>query len=229
MNQHAFTPSLIIFDWDGTLMDSTNRIIDAFLHAMGDSPLPVLERERIRDIIGLSLPEAIAKLYPDAKESDRRALAKSYHAYYFTIDTPIRPYEGAAQLLENLQAAGYWLAIATGKSRRGLNEALEMTGFGPMFVTTRTAEESASKPSPLMLHQILDETGKMPSEAVMIGDSCYDMQMANNARMAAIGITHGVHNRQQLLEHAPLFCVDNLVELGERLAAFANKPESIAL
>ncbi|MFP4154852.1 MAG: HAD-IA family hydrolase [Halothiobacillaceae bacterium] len=207
-------PKLIIFDWDGTLMDSTDRIVDAFLHAMGDCRLPARDRHEIRDIIGLALPEAVRLLYPEAAANDQQALCRAYSAYYHTIDTPVRPYEGADRLLADLAEAGYWMAVATGKSRRGLDEALEASGLGAHFMTTRCAEESASKPSPLMLEQILDELGRVAARSTMVGDSIYDLQMAANARMASIGITHGVHEAARLMAHGPLCCVDSLGALG---------------
>ncbi|MGC9456048.1 MAG: HAD-IA family hydrolase [Halothiobacillaceae bacterium] len=210
-------PKLIIFDWDGTLMDSTDRIVDAFLHAMGDCRLVPRERQEIRDIIGLALPEAVDRLYPEAAPDERQSLCRAYSAYYHTIDTPVRPYDGADRLLAELAEAGHWMAVATGKSRRGLDEALEMSGLRGHFLTTRCAEESASKPSPLMLEQILDELGREAGHATMIGDSIYDMQMAANARMRAIGITHGVHDAPRLMAHGPICCVDDLLSLSGQL------------
>jgi len=207
-------PRMIIFDWDGTLAQSTGRIVQAFERSIDDLGLPPLDEARIRGIIGLGLPEAIHALYPDADAETHAALADRYRYHYFTDESPLETYEGAAELLESLTGAGCWLAIATGKSRRGLDAALEKTGLGNYFLGSRTADETASKPAPVMLNSLLDEFGLMPQEAWMVGDTDFDILMAHNAGCSPIAITHGAHERDRLAQARPHAWVEQLAEIG---------------
>jgi len=205
---------LIVFDWDGTLMDSAARIVSSFRNAMGDAGMPVLDEGRIRSIIGLGLPEAIAELYPEHGLEARQRLAAGYSQYYMGLDpTPIRPFEGAEALLAALAGRGFWLAVATGKSRRGLDRVLEETGFGRYFFATRCAEETASKPDPLMLRELMFEADADPAATLMIGDTRFDLDMARRARVPSLGIAHGVHGRAELAACEPLGIVDDLIQL----------------
>lgn len=208
-------PRMIIFDWDGTLAQSTGRIVQAFIHAIADLGLPTLDEARIRGIIGLGLPEAIHSLYPDADMAAHLALADRYRFHYFNDDSPLETYAGAEALLAELNEAGCWLSIATGKSRRGLDAALEKTGLGHYFLGTRTADETASKPAPLMLHSLLDEFGLRPDEAWMIGDTDFDILMAHNAGCAPVAITHGAHDTDRLGAARPHAWVEELAEIGQ--------------
>ena len=220
-------PRLIVFDWDGTLAQSTDRIVTAFLNAIGDLPLPARQPEDIRGIIGLGLPEAIAALFPDTEDTLRRQLADAYRDHYFNDASRLEPYAGAEQLLQDLNAAGCWLAIATGKSRRGLNEALAQTGLGAYFLGTRTADETASKPAPLMLHSLFDEFGVMPQEAWMIGDTDFDLLMGHNAGCAPVAITHGAHDRSRLERARPAAWLSDLASLMPLYHAANPMPEPI--
>lgn len=206
---------LVMFDWDGTLMDSTDRIVSSFRTAMREVGLPLLADESIRSIIGLGLPEAVAALYPEAAPDVRQRLALAYSHQYLGLDpTPIRPYAGAEDLLGDLAERGFWLAVATGKSRRGLDKVLEETGLGRYFFATRCAEETASKPDPLMLHELMFEAGAEPGESIMVGDTWFDLDMARQARVPSIGLAHGAHGREQLDACDPLAIFDDLHGLG---------------
>jgi phosphoglycolate phosphatase len=208
-------PRLVIFDWDGTLADSTGRIVTAFQRAVEAIDAPPLTDEAIRGIIGLSLDRAIADLLPDAEAALHRALATEYQRQYFAIEEPVSLYPVAEDLLRGLNEADCLVAIATGKSRRGLDRALAQTAAGDYFHCTWTAEESQSKPHPAMLEGILDYTGSRPSEAWMIGDTDFDLLMARNAGTHAIGITHGAHPRERLIAASPDWLVDHLAALHD--------------
>lgn len=210
--------SLIAFDWDGTLMDSADRIVSSFRGAMRDTGLPVLPEDAIRSIIGLGLPEAVAALYPDVPLEHRQRFAVGYGQYYMGIDpTPVRPFDGAEELLAELAGRGFWLAVATGKSRGGLDRVLADTGFGRFFFATRCADETASKPDPLMLRELMFEAGAEPLATLMVGDTHFDLGMARNARVPSVGIAHGVHGRDKLAACGPLAIVNDLFELGDWL------------
>jgi len=205
---------LLIFDWDGTLMDSEARIVACMQAAATDLSIPVPARDEARDIIGLGLKEAVMGLYPglDAPTADQMVLRYRHH-YLVTNDTPTELFEGAEQVLGELAAAGFLLAVATGKGRRGLQQSLEQTGLGRLFQATRCADETFSKPHPEMLLQLLDELGTENRRALMIGDTEYDMQMANNAGVPGLAVSYGVHSRERLLSHSPLGCIDDIREL----------------
>lgn len=206
---------LIVFDWDGTLMDSTDRIVSSFRSAMREVGLPVLDEASIRSIIGLGLPEAVVELYPEVDVDRRKHLAMAYSQHYLGLDpTPIRPYAGAEDLLAELAERGFWLAVATGKSRRGLDKVLAETGFGRYFFATRCAEETASKPDPMMLRELMFEAGAEPWETLMVGDTWFDLDMARRAGAHAVGLAHGAHGREQLDACAPLAIFDDLSRLG---------------
>ncbi len=205
---------IVIFDWDGTLCDSIDHIVDSMQNAARAEGFPVPTREAVRDIIGLGLPEGVAILFPEGSEAERQALAASYSRFYVEGE-PSGPvlYPGTHDLLGELQGRGFELAIATGKSRRGLNRVLGALAMEEHFTATRCADETRSKPHPLMLEEILLERGKAPTQAVMIGDSEHDLAMAANAGMPSIGISHGVHDHARLSRHNPAHIVDSLVEL----------------
>ncbi len=206
-------PKLIIFDWDGTLVQSTGHIVRCFEQAIAQMGLPALPALEIQGIIGLGLLEACQTLFPSLDLSQANALADAYRAIYFKRDEALVPYAGACELLQSLNDAGCWLAIATGKSNRGLNEALAETGFGRYFLGTRTAEQTASKPAPLMLLQLLDEFGLTPEQAWVIGDTDFDLLMAHNAGCTPIAITHGAHDEARLFSAKPARVIHDLASL----------------
>ncbi|HQS02023.1 MAG: hypothetical protein B7Y07_02750 [Halothiobacillus sp. 24-54-40] len=206
-------PHLIIFDWDGTLVQSTGHIVRCFEQAIAKEGLPALPALEIQGIIGLGLLEACQALFPRLNLHEADALANAYRAIYFTRDEALEPYEGASDLLHTLRAEGCLLAVATGKSNRGLNEALAETGFGPYFLSTRTAEQTASKPSPMMLLQLLDEFGLQPAQAWVVGDTDFDLHMAHNAGCLPIAITHGAHSTERLMNARPAHVIHDLSSL----------------
>ena len=205
----------VIFDWDGTLMNSEARIVDAIQTAAKESGLPVLSYDESKQIIGLSLEKAILGLYPELEQSQVVAMSEAYtQCFLEESNVDMVPFDGAEALLLNLKQQGLKVAIATGKSRKGLNSVLAETGFGVYFDMTRTPVESASKPDPLMLTQILEEFGLEVTDAVMVGDTTFDMEMAQNIEMDRIALSHGVHQTELLLEYNPVATLDSLNELN---------------
>ncbi len=205
---------LLIFDWDGTLMDSEARIVECVRAAVMDMGLEVPADERIRNIIGLGLSEAMNFLFPGADQVLKQAIVERYrHHFLVENETPSRLFEGARETLTCLETEGYLLAVATGKSRRGLNVSLEETGLGDMFQTTRCADETFSKPHPEMLLQVMDELGVLPDDTLMIGDTEYDMEMAANAGTRKLGVSYGVHSAERLARHGPLGVADSVSQI----------------
>lgn len=205
---------VVIFDWDGTLMDSAAHIVDSMQRAADDLRLEVPTDAAVRHIIGLALPEAILQLFPD-HDADIREQIRLGYAEHFVAGSEQKSslFAGAIELLDALQAAGSLVAVATGKSRAGLNRVLAQTGLAERFVITRCADETASKPNPLMLAQILAHTQISAQEAVMVGDTSYDLAMAAQLNMPRIGVSYGVHDVGLLHPHQPLAIVDELPQL----------------
>ncbi|WP_421353395.1 HAD-IA family hydrolase [Aeromonas veronii] len=211
---------LAIFDWDGTLMDSVGRIVACVQGAARDCELAVPAPPQIRQIIGLSLDVAMSRLFPLRSDSgtaiDERQIAMlidCYRHHYLHDATPSPLFAGAGELLHDWRSRGLRLAVATGKSRRGLDRVLDETGLRPLFMTSRGADEANSKPDPLMLEQILDELGLSPRQAVMVGDSVHDMAMAEAIAMPRIGVTWGVDSRDALSRYEPVAVVDSMTAL----------------
>ena len=205
---------LLIFDWDGTLMDSAARIVECLKSAARDCGESLRPDQQLRNVIGLGLEEAIRALYPTIDAKAVTTMAQAYRDHYLyksEIQTPLFP--GVAALLEELRQQDYWLAVATGKSRQGLDKAMEEHGVSHHFFVTRCASETLSKPHPQMLHEILDELGIDSRDALMIGDTEYDMQLANNAGTSALAVSYGVHAPDRLLKHEPLGCLDDIRDL----------------
>lgn len=203
--------ALICFDWDGTLMDSEARIVNCLLGAFTDAGQAPPSRAAAADIIGLGMDEAMARLWPEADAAQRHLVIGHYRQrYLFADQTPSALFAGARETLEQLRAAGYLLAVATGKSRRGLDQVLAETGLAGHFHATRCADETFSKPHPGMLMELMDELGVGPAETLMIGDTEYDMQMAANARVGALAVCYGVHAPERLLACGPLACLESL-------------------
>lgn len=214
------TYSVVIFDWDGTLMDSEARIVSCLRSAIADLGLAERDRQDLSNIIGLGLREAIETLYPGLPDPDQHQLTDRYRHYFLHADdTPMPLFDGARETVQTLAEQGYLLAVATGKARRGLNRALEQTGMAELFHGSRCADECFSKPHPAMLEEILDQFGASPIEAVMIGDTEYDMQMATNAGVDAIAVSYGVHSLERLNRHGPVASIDHIRELPSVIAA----------
>jgi len=205
----------VIFDWDGTLMNSENRIVNSIQHAAKSCGFPMLSQHESKQIIGLSLEKAILGLYPEADQHQVVAMAEAYTQFFLEeCEVPMEAFDGAEALLFNLSQSGAKLAVATGKSRKGLNQILKESGFGVYFDMTRTPVESASKPDPLMLQQILTEFNLSVDEAVMIGDTTFDMEMAQNIGMDRVALSHGVHQMEVLSPYNPVAELDSLQALN---------------
>ncbi|EGV32847.1 HAD-superfamily hydrolase, subfamily IA, variant 1 [Thiorhodococcus drewsii AZ1] len=220
---------LIVFDWDGTLMDSEARIVACLQKAFSELDLPVPTREAARDIIGLGLDEAMTRLHPGVSAEVRAELVLHYRRHFLGGDpTPSVLFPGVRETLDWIVSAGYRLAVATGKSRAGLDRSIHETGLEGYFHATRCADETFSKPNPQMLFELMDELGASPRETLMIGDTEYDMQMAGNARVGALAVSYGVHARERLMSHAPLGCLNALTELRPWLERVgANRSENV--
>ncbi|QBF81488.1 HAD family hydrolase [Shewanella maritima] len=198
---------LVIFDWDGTLMDTITKIVVCMQDVAKQMGQPVPSEQQVRDIIGLSLPTVMPILFPNAIDKQEE-LVECYRQQYksCTIDTPM--FEGAVELIEQLYDEGYTLAVATGKARPGLDRMLVTTGLGKYFKATRSASDAASKPDPQMLNSLLKELNVSAIDAVMVGDSIIDMTMASNAEMDAIGVSYGAHSEAKLLSANPVAVVN---------------------
>ncbi len=213
---------IIIFDWDGTLCDSVDGIVTAMQAAAVEHCLAPPSESAVQNIVGLGLPQAMAELFPQQPEDERLILAEAYSRHYIEATAgPANLFPGAADTLAALRDSGFELAVATGKSRRGLDRVLAGIGMSDYFETTRCADETRSKPDPLMLEEILYERGKRASEAVMVGDSEYDLEMALRAGIPSIGVSFGVHSPERLARHRPLAVIDQLVELPSLVASLA--------
>jgi len=208
---------LLIFDWDGTLMDSTAAIAEAIQEACADLGLPVPPTLQARYVIGLGLTDAMRHILPDLPDSEYPKVVDRYRLHFLRRDGGTTLFPGAQEMIEDLRERGYMLAVATGKSRRGLDRALEATGLRGLFDATRCADEGFAKPHPGMLMTILDTLATPSEKALMIGDTTHDLTMANAAGVASAAITHGAHEREALVNCQPLVMVNNLQELREWL------------
>ena len=205
---------LLVFDWDGTLMDSEARIVACLRAAIGDLQLPQRDDAALRNIIGLGLREAVDTLFPGSDGQLLHTLTERYRAHFLTADpTPSQLFAGAAETLQRLAAEGYLLAVATGKGRHGLDAVLEETRLRPLFHTTRCADETRSKPHPQMLLEVMEVLGVEPAATLMIGDTEYDMEMARNAQTPALAVSYGVHAPERLLQYGPLGYLDRIADL----------------
>ena len=215
MNHEA---KLIVFDWDGTLMDSAAHIVACLQIAITELNLAAKTDDELKNIIGLGLREAFFALYPQATDKELTDLTAQYREHFFHPQhEPCELFSGARELLEELQGQDYFLAVATGKGRNGLDKVLKETGLGELFPITRCADESHSKPNPQMLLDIIDYYGVQANDTIMIGDTDYDLQMANNADALAVGVTYGVHDKQRLVDCNPIICLDNMNDLHQWL------------
>jgi phosphoglycolate phosphatase len=212
---------VIVFDWDGTLMNSTAHITRSLQAACADLDLPIPSDISANYVIGLGLQEALRCAVPTLKPEGYAALAARYRFHYLARAQTIELFAGVRDMLVNLRAQGYVLAIATGKSRVGLNRALEETGLMQMFDATRCADETFSKPHPAMLHELMQELEREAARIVMIGDTTHDLQMAANAGTAALAVAYGAHPREALLALTPHFCANTVSELADWLERHA--------
>ncbi|MGD2052800.1 MAG: HAD-IA family hydrolase [Gammaproteobacteria bacterium] len=211
--------NLLVFDWDGTLIDSIERIVTSLQHASHKVCGAAVSEDQARSVIGLGLREALEQLLPELDSGKIELLADAYRQdFLYDSKVPERLFAGVNELLDQLAADDYSLAIATGKSRIGLDRAIQKHRLDHYFITTRCAGENKSKPHPEMLNSILHELNTATTNTVMIGDSSHDMLMAGNAGIEAIGVTHGVENVESLMLHNPITCLDNITDLYEFLS-----------
>ncbi|MDP9043899.1 MAG: HAD-IA family hydrolase [Pseudomonadota bacterium] len=204
---------LIAFDWDGTLFDSTALIARCIQAACADLGVPVPSQQQASYVIGMGLMEALAYAAPSLPESRVRELGDRYRHHYFARQHEIVFFDGTLAMLEALRARGHRLAVATGKSRRGLDQALETSVLRGLFDATRTADETASKPDPRMLLELMAELGTTPERTLMIGDTTHDLMLAANAGTASLGVSYGAHDPETFAPHAPLAIVHSVLEL----------------
>ena len=212
---------LIVWDWDGTLADSTGMITRAIVKAAEQAGLPSLTAESASSIIGLGLRESIETLSPGISDEQARVLATQYNVNYFAGESEIPLFAGAADTIKTLNRRGFKLAVATGKSRRGLNLALEHTQLRNYFHATRTVDECFSKPHPQMLDELMDDLVVLPERTLMIGDTSYDLQMAKNAGVHAVGVSYGAQSADVWQDLNPVQQFDNFSTLSQWLLAHA--------
>ncbi|WP_412480217.1 HAD family hydrolase [Azonexus sp. IMCC34839] len=208
---------LVVFDWDGTLLDSAGAIVRAIQAACRDLELPVPDDARARHVIGLGLADAMRHAVPDLPVERYQAMVDRYRFHYLASDHELTLFAGVPEMLRRLRDDGHMLAIATGKSRLGLDRALDHSGLRPLFQGSRCADECHSKPHPQMLEELMLEFGVAQAEMVMIGDTSHDLGMARNAGVDALGVTYGAHPHDHLLEYSPVACLHSVAELDRWL------------
>lgn len=212
---------LIAFDWDGTLFDSTAIIVKCIQSAVVDLGGQRPTDEAASYVIGMGLQQALAHAAPDIPVSLHAALGQRYRHHYFQHQNDISLFAGVLPMLTALKARHHWLTVATGKSRRGLDEALLTSELKGVFDGSRTADETAGKPHPLMLEQLMDEFGVPPERTLMIGDTTHDLQMALNAGCASLGVSYGAHDPTGFDALRPLAVLHTVDELARWLAVHA--------
>ena len=209
---------LLVFDWDGTLVDSIGRIVACTQETLRRLDLPAPPDDRIRTSIGLGIREMVDRFHPGCDDELFGRILEIYRGLWFgTYSRQPDLFNGVRETLDELEKQGHLLAVATAKSRAGLDQDLEGTGLASRFHASRTADEAHAKPNPAMLREILDELGVRPEEALMIGDTVHDLQMAINADVAGLGVTCGSHSRAELESVVALDYLDNVALMPEWL------------
>ena len=212
---------LIVFDWDGTLFDSTALIVRCIQGACADLGLPVPDEQRAAYVIGLGLHEALQHAVPGLSPDRYPELGRRYRHHYVARQHELVLFPGTLEMLHSLKARNHLLAVATGKSRAGLDEALHTVQLKGLFDGTRTADETAGKPHPLMLQQLMREFGATPGRTLMIGDTTHDLRLAINAGTASVGVSYGAHEPEAFATLAPLHVAHSTADLGAWLQAHA--------
>ena len=208
---------LLVFDWDGTLLDSTGAIVEAVQAACRDLGLPEPSDEHASQVIGLGLADALRHSVPGLAEAQFPQMVERYKHHYLSRDHELRLFDGIRELLAELHASGFLLAVATGKSRKGLDRSLAHSGLGVYFSASRCADECFSKPHPQMLEELMVEFAVPPERTLMIGDTTHDLQMAINAGVAGLAVDYGAHSAQVLDALNPLARVHTIAELARWL------------
>ena len=196
---------LIAFDWDGTLFDSTALIVRCIQAACRDLGLEVPSDERAAYVIGLGLHDALRHAAPGLATEHYPELGRRYRRHYLAQHNELVLFPGTLEMLQALKARNHWLAVATGKTRLGLDEALAQSHLRGVFDATRTADETASKPSPLMLQELMRELGVEPERTLMVGDTTHDLELARNAGAVSVGVSYGAHDVESFAPFAPLY------------------------
>jgi phosphoglycolate phosphatase len=212
---------LIAFDWDGTLFDSTAIITRCIQLAVGDVGGKIPNDQDAAYVIGLGLMEALAHAAPDVPKSKYPELGARYKYHYMVHQNDISLFKGVMAMLAELKARQHWLAVATGKSRVGLNETLKAVELQGLFHSSRTADETAGKPHPLMLQELMREFGLEPERVLMVGDTTHDLQMALNAGCPSVGVSYGAHEPAAFESLTPRFVAHSVSELHAWLVANA--------
>jgi phosphoglycolate phosphatase len=208
---------LIAFDWDGTLFDSTGLIVKCIQNACRDVGTAVPSDEQAAYVIGLGLRDALMHAAPGFPPERYPELGQAYRRHYLASQHEVVLFKGTLAMLQGLKSRNHLLAVATGKSRAGLNEALSSTELGALFHATRTADETASKPDPTMLRELMAELGIAPERTLMIGDTTHDLLMAANAGVASVGVSFGAHDHDSFAAYRPQFVAHSTSELHDWL------------
>ena len=211
---------LIVFDWDGTIIDSTGTIAESIQQAAAEMGLPVPHDERARHVIGLGLHDSLRHAVPDLPASRYNDFVALYRKYFLAREDTMKLFPGIAELLSQLHGK-HSLAIATGKSRKGLDRALAAGGLRKYFAASRCGDETQPKPHPAMLLELMEELDLSRQQLLMIGDTTHDLEMARAAGVDALGVTYGAHRESGLRSCGPLGCFSTVGELSEWLKANA--------
>ena len=209
--------ALLVFDWDGTLIDSAGAIVWCIQSACRDLGLPVPDDARASHVIGLGLQDALAYAIPGLAPGEYGRVVERYRHHFLARDPQIPLFPGTEAMLSGLRGSGHLLAVATGKSRAGLARALDNTGLRPLFASSRCADQCAPKPAPDMLRELMAELGTSETNTLMIGDTVHDLQMAARAGVQAVAVSYGAHSKADLAALAPLACLESIDELSRWL------------
>ena len=210
---------LLVFDWDGTLFDSTALIVRCIQAAAADLGTAVPSDTQAAWVIGMGLAEALQHAVPDLPRERYPELGERYRHHYAALQHELTLFAGTLEMLHALRDRGHGLAVATGKSRRGLDEALQTVELRGLFDATRTADETRSKPHPLMLHELMETLDAAPGRTLMVGDTTHDLQLAANAGAAGVAVSFGAHQREAFDAFAPRFVAHSTRELHDWLLA----------
>jgi phosphoglycolate phosphatase len=225
LSSHPCRYDLIAFDWDGTLFDSTGLIVRCIQNAVREVGGTVPTHQAASYVIGLGLMQALAHAAPDVPKEKYPALGEAYKRHYSALQNEVSLFEGSVSMLQALRTRGHLLAVATGKSRSGLDEVLarkvDGTVLSTLFEASRTADQTAGKPDPLMLHELMAELGVSPERTLMIGDTTHDLFMAANAEVASVGVSFGAHEHSAFADYTPLHIAHSVPDLQAWLLAHA--------